>query len=127
MEDTFQISRRPPAAKEIRIGGPIFQPTTGYRLPATVFMNKVAKFGLVIIVIFVLMAALSPVLASWDRVQAQDLTARLESPDGAHWMGRDQLGRDLMTRIIYGARISMLVGGCVVSVSAVIGVLIGSF
>ena len=90
-------------------------------------MNKVAKFGLVIIVIFVLMAALSPMLASWDRVQAQDLTARLESPDGAHWMGRDQLGRDLMTRIIYGARISMLVGGCVVSVSAVIGVLIGSF
>jgi peptide/nickel transport system permease protein len=90
-------------------------------------MNKVANFGLIIIVIFVLMAALSPLIASWDTVQQQDLIARLDSPDRTHWMGRDQLGRDVLTRIIYGARVSMLVGISVVSISSIIGVIIGSF
>lgn len=89
-------------------------------------MNKVAKIGLVIIIIFVLMAALSPLIASWDKVQRQDLIARLDAPDSLHWMGRDQLGRDVLTRIIYGARVSMLVGISVVSISSVIGVVIGS-
>jgi peptide/nickel transport system permease protein len=89
-------------------------------------MNKVAKFGLVIIIIFMLMAALSPLLASWEKVQRQDLIARLEAPDSHHLMGRDQLGRDVLTRIIYGARVSMLVGLVVVSVSSLIGVMIGS-
>jgi peptide/nickel transport system permease protein len=89
-------------------------------------MNKVAKFGLAIIIIFMLMAALSPLLASWEKVQSQDLIARLDPPDRSHLMGRDQLGRDVMSRIIYGARVSMLVGLIVVSVSSIIGILIGS-
>jgi peptide/nickel transport system permease protein len=89
-------------------------------------MNNVAKFGLVIIIIFMLMAALSPLLASWEKVQRQDLIARLDAPDSTHLMGRDQLGRDLLTRIIYGARVSMLVGLVVVSFSSFIGVIIGS-
>ena len=75
----------------------------------------------------ILMAALSPLLASWDKVQSQELVARLDPPDRAHWMGRDQLGRDMMARIIYGARVSMLVGLSVVTISALFGVLIGSF
>lgn len=75
----------------------------------------------------ILMAALSPLLASWDKVQSQELVARLDPPDRAHWMGRDQLGRDLMSRIIYGARVSMLVGLSVVTISALFGVFIGSF
>jgi peptide/nickel transport system permease protein len=70
---------------------------------------------------------LSPLLASWDRVQSQDLGARLDPPDRTHLMGRDQLGRDLMARIIYGARISVLVGFSVVAVSSIAGVLIGAF
>jgi peptide/nickel transport system permease protein len=89
-------------------------------------MNKVAKFGLVIIIIFVLMAALSPLFASWEKVQNQDLIARLDPPNISHLMGRDQLGRDVLTRIIYGARVSMLVGLVVVSISSIIGVIIGS-
>jgi peptide/nickel transport system permease protein len=90
-------------------------------------MNKVAQFGLAIIIIFMLMAALSPLIASWEKVQRQDLIARLDPPNSAHLMGRDQLGRDVLTRIIYGARVSMLVGLVVVSVSSFIGVIIGSF
>ena len=89
-------------------------------------MNRVAKFGLFVVGLLVLMAALSPLLASWEKVQSQDLVARLDPPDRRHLMGRDQLGRDVLARIIYGARISLLVGISVVSVSTTTGVLIGA-
>jgi peptide/nickel transport system permease protein len=90
-------------------------------------MNSVAKFGMVVALVLILMAALSPLLASWEKVQSQELVARLDPPDRLHPMGRDQLGRDMMARIIYGARVSMLVGLSVVTISAIFGVLIGSF
>src|SRR5262245_11426668 len=89
-------------------------------------MNRVANFGLIVAATLVLLAALSPVIASWDRVQSQDLVARLDPPDHQHLMGRDQLGRDELSRIIYGARVSMLVGLSVVAISSVFGVLIGA-
>jgi peptide/nickel transport system permease protein len=90
-------------------------------------MNRVAKFGIGVVGVFVLMALLSPLIASWDKVQSQDLGARLESPDGQHLMGRDQLGRDVMARIVYGTRVSMLVGLSVVTISAIAGIIIGAF
>src|ERR1051325_84296 len=90
-------------------------------------MNRVTQFGFAVAGVMVLLAVLSPLLASWNKVQSQDLGSRLDPPDAAHWMGRDQLGRDVLTRIIYGARVSMLVGVSVVSLSSVIGVAIGSF
>jgi peptide/nickel transport system permease protein len=90
-------------------------------------MNTVTKFGLAVVAMLILLAALSPVLASWDKIQSQDLSARLDPPDRSHLMGRDQLGRDLMARIIYGARVSMLVGLSVVTASSFIGVLLGAF
>jgi peptide/nickel transport system permease protein len=90
-------------------------------------MNLVAKFGIAVLAVFVLLAVLSPLLASWEKVQSQDLVARLERPDSSHLMGRDQLGRDVMSRIIYGTRVSMLVGLSVVTISSILGVLIGAF
>jgi peptide/nickel transport system permease protein len=90
-------------------------------------MSNVSKIGFAIAGSIVLMAVLSPLLASWDQVQRQDLGARLDPPDRTHLMGRDQLGRDLMARIIYGARISVLVGFSVVAISSIAGVLIGTF
>src|SRR5215471_2921488 len=90
-------------------------------------MNRVTKIGIGIAGVLVLVALLSPVLASWDRVQSQDLAARLDPPDRTHLMGHDQLGRDEFARIIYGARISMTVGLSVVMISSVVGVLIGAF
>jgi peptide/nickel transport system permease protein len=90
-------------------------------------MTRVTQFGLAVAGVIVLLAVLSPLLASWNKVQSQDLGARLDPPDAAHWMGRDQLGRDMLVRIIYGARVSMLVGVSVVTISAFFGVVIGSF
>lgn len=90
-------------------------------------MNRVAKLGFAVAGVLLLLAVLSPLLASWERVQSQDLAARLDPPDTAHLMGRDQLGRDIFARIIYGARVSMLVGISVVTISSITGVLIGAF
>ena len=90
-------------------------------------MNRVAKYGLAVAGILVLVALLSPLLAPWEKVQSQDLGSRLESPELSHPMGRDQLGRDIFVRIIYGTRVSMMVGLSVVSVSCFFGVLIGAF
>ena len=90
-------------------------------------MNQVAKIGIGIVGILMLIALLSPLLASWDRVQSQDLGARLDPPDRVHLMGQDQLGRDEFARIVYGARISMTVGLSVVLISSILGVLIGAF
>ncbi|HLG17324.1 MAG TPA: ABC transporter permease [Blastocatellia bacterium] len=89
-------------------------------------MNISAKVGLGVVGLLVLVAALSPLLASWEKVQSQDLVSRLDPPDRVHLMGRDQLGRDVMARIIYGTRVSMLVGISVVGASSIIGVLIGA-
>ena len=85
------------------------------------------KLGLAVAGGIVLLAVLSPLFASWDRVQTQDLEARLDAPDRVHLMGRDQLGRDLLARIIYGARVSMLVGISVVSTSSIVGIAVGAF
>ena len=90
-------------------------------------MNTVTKFGFAVAGIMVLLAVLSPLLASWDRVQSQDLVARLDPPDRYHFMGRDQLGRDVTARIIYGTRVSMLVGISVVTISSIVGIAVGAF
>lgn len=89
-------------------------------------MTNVTKAGFLVAGVFALVAVLSPLLAPWEKVQRQDLGARLDPPDSSHIMGRDQLGRDLLTRAIYGTRVSMLVGFSVVTISASLGVLIGS-
>jgi peptide/nickel transport system permease protein len=90
-------------------------------------LSKAAIIGIAIAALLVSVAVLSPVLTSWNKVQSQDLTARLEPPTLAHPMGRDQLGRDVMARIIYGSRISMSVGISVVGISSIVGLLLGAF
>ncbi|HEU4388249.1 MAG TPA: ABC transporter permease [Blastocatellia bacterium] len=90
-------------------------------------MRSVSKVGFAVAGGLVLLALLSPLLASWRQVQRQDLNARLERPTWSHPMGRDQLGRDVLARIVYGARVSMLVGFFVVAISGAVGVAIGSF
>jgi peptide/nickel transport system permease protein len=78
-----------------------------------------AAAGVVLVVIFVIFALFAPWIAPQDPA-AINLPARLDPPHfglstSAHWFGTDELGRDILSRIIYGARISMLVGSCVVA------------
>ena len=90
-------------------------------------MNRFpAYFGGGICLLVLITAALAPWLAPADPT-AQDLTMRLLAPgEGAYLLGTDALGRDILSRIIHGARVSLYVGVVTVSVSLVIGTLVGA-
>lgn len=88
-------------------------------------MNRLSYIGIVIAAIVILAAIFAPFLATHD-VNAQDLSLRFMPPSAEHWFGTDGLGRDIYSRILFGARISLQVGITVVVVSGVIGIFIGS-
>ncbi len=87
--------------------------------------NVLATAGLVLVTVFVACALLAPWIAPQDPARI-DLPSRLMGPSASHWFGTDELGRDILSRIIYGARISMLVGSCVVAASLTLGMIFGS-
>jgi len=87
--------------------------------------NVLATAGFGMVAIFLLCALFAPWIAPQDPAHI-DLPSRLMSPSASHWFGTDELGRDILSRIIYGARISMLVGGCVVAASLTLGLVFGS-
>jgi peptide/nickel transport system permease protein len=87
--------------------------------------NWLAACGIVLVCIFVLFALFAPWIAPQDPALI-DLPSRLHTPSSAHWFGTDELGRDIFSRVIYGARISMLVGSSVVAGSLLMGLIFGS-
>jgi peptide/nickel transport system permease protein len=87
--------------------------------------NKLAALGIALVCLFVVFALFARWIAPHDPAQL-DLAARLESPTRSHLFGTDELGRDILSRIIYGARISMLVGTSVVAGSLFLGLIFGS-
>jgi peptide/nickel transport system permease protein len=99
--------------------------TTPISLPRLAGHNPLAAVGVVLVVVFVVCALFAPLLAPYDPAHI-DLPNRLEPPTRAHWAGTDELGRDILSRLIFGARISLLVGSCVVLTSLSLGLIIGS-
>ena len=95
------------------------------RIGANARNNPLAASGVVLVIVFLIFAILGPWIAPQDPA-AIDLPSRLSPPSYAHWFGTDELGRDILSRTIYGARISMLVGSCVVLTSLGLGLIIGS-
>ena len=83
------------------------------------------RVGIVIVLIAVFAALAGPFLSPYDP-SSQELARRLESPSRAHPLGLDELGRDILARLLQGARISLMVGIAVVSVSSTAGMLFGS-
>ena len=88
--------------------------------------RKVAVLGLVIVLIYIIVAIFAPLLAPYDPVK-QDLANMLQTPGPKHLLGTDEMGRDILSRIIYGARMSMKVGFYAVGVAFVIGIPLGIF
>jgi peptide/nickel transport system permease protein len=86
--------------------------------------NKAAVFGLFIIAVLTALALLAPLLSPYDPNQ-QNLTAALQPPSGEHYFGTDNLGRDIFSRILFGGRISLMVGVLAVSLAVVVGVPLG--
>ncbi|MGB5988016.1 MAG: ABC transporter permease [Desulfobacterales bacterium] len=87
--------------------------------------NRLAMIGLLIIAGLVLVAALAPWLAPFEP-NATDLVSRLQAPGADHWLGTDELGRDILSRIIYGARLTLYVVGLVAIIAAPLGLLVGT-
>lgn len=87
--------------------------------------NRGAVIGLVIIGLFVFASLLAPLLSTHDPT-ATSLTARLQPASAEHWLGTDELGRDLYTRMLYGGRISLNIGIISVAIGIALGVPIGS-
>jgi peptide/nickel transport system permease protein len=87
--------------------------------------NPLAAVGIVLVVIFLICALFAPWIAPEDPAHI-DLPNRLESPSAHHLAGTDELGRDILSRLIWGSRISMFVGSCVVAGSLFLGLIIGS-
>jgi peptide/nickel transport system permease protein len=87
--------------------------------------NVLASIGMALVAVFVVFALFAPWIAP-QNPSSIDLPSRLQPPSGLHWFGTDELGRDIFSRVIYGARISMLVGGSVVAGSLLLGLILGS-
>ncbi|KIF67398.1 peptide ABC transporter permease [Streptomyces sp. AcH 505] len=96
----------------------------------TLLRNKLAVVALAVLAIMLIFAIFAPLIAPYDP-NAQDLLLRLKPPawqsggSGAHLLGTDQLGRDMLSRVIYGTRISLLVGAGAALLAGVIGTVVG--
>ncbi len=87
--------------------------------------NRFAIIGLVILGILVILALTATWIAPYDPYK-MDLGSSLQSPSSEHWLGTDKLGRDILSRMIYGSRISLTIGFIVEGIALLLGVTLGS-
>ena len=87
--------------------------------------NRLALVGLILLALLVCAAVFGPMLSPYP-YDGMDAMSRNQSSSAAHWFGTDQMGRDVFTRVLYGARVSLLVGFASTALNLVIGVLYGS-
>ncbi|QQS42178.1 MAG: ABC transporter permease [Acidobacteriota bacterium] len=98
-------------------------------------MNRLFFIGIVLAAVFIFTAMFAPFIAPYDPVQPFDyydtqlqreVTLKNEYPSAEHWFGTDALGRDVFSRLVYGARVSLFVGITVVLIAGIIGTIIGA-
>lgn len=99
-------------------------PTSLARLGRAAGRQPLAVAGLLLVALFLVLALLAPALAPYSPASI-DLVHRLAGPSSAHWFGTDELGRDILSRIIFGARVSLIVATSVVACSLTLGLLLG--
>lgn len=88
--------------------------------------NKLSVIGLVIILILIILAIIAPIITPFDPYEI-DVVNRIAAPSSKHWFGTDALGRDVYTRVIYGTRISLVVGFTVSLIAGLLGMIIGLY
>ncbi|TVP69715.1 MAG: ABC transporter permease, partial [Nitriliruptor sp.] len=86
--------------------------------------NRLAAAGMIVLALLVLAAVFAELVAPYSFTD-DDIARRLEPPSREHWFGTDELGRDVLSRVIFGARVSLQVGAVAVGISLVVGTLIG--
>ncbi len=86
--------------------------------------NKLAAFSALVILLIILMAIFADVIAPYGEAE-QDLVNRLQGPSADHWFGTDELGRDVFSRILYGSRLSLIIGIAPTVISMIVGITLG--
>jgi peptide/nickel transport system permease protein len=107
--------------QESRIAAPRAPAST---LASKLFRRRVVLAGTIVVAIVALAALFAPLLTPYDPT-ALHILQRLQSPRAAHWFGTDELGRDVLSRVIFGARYSLMIGALVVAISVTCGVVLG--
>ncbi|MFY0542592.1 ABC transporter permease [Brevibacillus sp. H7] len=108
----------------VSAAAPVRKQKRGSIFKSSFFKNRLAVAAGVVIVVIVFMALLAPFLAPYDP-DSSDLAKSLQGPSGDHLLGTDKQGRDILSRVIYGARTTMLGSVFVVLISLIIGVPLG--
>ena len=89
--------------------------------------NKTAVLGLVIVALLTLMAILSPILIDYEtQVIKTNYSEALQAPSADHWFGTDEMGRDILLRVMYGSTVSLSIGVVTVAVSLTVGLILGA-
>ncbi len=96
-----------------------------HRVWSRLARNPMALSGGALVLAWVLVALLAPWIAPYDPID-QDVARRLEAPSVHHWLGRDEIGRDVLSRVLYGGRVSLPVAGVVVVLASLFGTLYGA-
>ncbi|MDI9454860.1 MAG: ABC transporter permease [Spirochaetota bacterium] len=94
------------------------------RIVRKLFHSKLSMFGIIVVTIIVIVALLAPLISPYDHTQT-DLFGTFQKPSKAHLLGTDELGRDVLSRIFYGSRITVVVGIVAVLIAMVPGVVLG--
>ena len=115
------LSDSPKSRKQARWG-------QNYRIWLALKANRLAMVGLWIVVILALLALFAPLIAPYDPLEGIGglRGARLEAPSWAHWMGTDDLSRDILSRVLYGSRLTLLVVLLVAVIATPIGLAVGT-
>ena len=90
----------------------------------TIRRQPLAVIGMALLILFIVVALFAPLFAPYNPA-AIDLNHRLAAPEHTHWFGTDELGRDIFSRTLYGARLSLLVASSVVACSLLLGLILG--
>lgn len=118
MNRAWLLSDAPQTRRQARLGA-LYQGWLTFR------GNRLAMLGLIVLVVLIGMAIFAPWLAPQSPL-AQDLAGRLQPPSAAHWLGTDHLGRDILSRLIHGSRITLFIVGTVALIAPIIGLFIGT-
>lgn len=110
--------------RALRLSKPASEATRAYNPLSRLFHEPATTAGLLLLALFVLLALLAPILSPYDPL-AQNIPESLYPPSASHLLGTDKLGRDMFSRMLYGARISLVVGLAVVALAGSLGALVG--
>lgn len=118
MNRAWLLSDAPQTRRQARLGA-LYQGWLTFR------GNSLAMLGLIVLVVLIGVAVLAPWIAPQSPF-AQDLAGRLQPPSAEHWLGTDHLGRDILSRLIHGSRITLFIVGTVALIAPIIGLFIGT-